>query len=138
MLQPTTRATTTNTATCPRVSDREVQRPMVINNNNNTNVRPPRVNNDNDVPTPRVLRPRAKIHQQKYPQGIRVYRIFGEPNRLVEHQGYICDFEKKERYYKVKYQDSNTEEYDEEEIINNAPQNKTKHEHYESTSSNKT
>ena len=42
-LQPTTRATTTNTATYPRVSDREVQRPKVVDNNNNTNVQPPRV-----------------------------------------------------------------------------------------------
>ena len=29
---------------------------------------------------------------------------------------HICDFDKKEEYYKVKYQDGNTEEYDEEEI----------------------
>ena len=45
-----------------------------------------------------------------------MYRIFGEPTRLVEHQGYICDFEKKKGYYKVKYQDGDTEEYEEKEI----------------------
>ena len=56
------------------------------------------------------------IHQQKHPQGTRVYHIFGEPNRLVKHLGYICDFDKKEGYYKVKYQDGNTEEYEEKEI----------------------
>ena len=75
--------------------------------NNNTN---------NDTRPPRVLQPRAKIHQQKYSQGTRVYRIFGEPNRLVEHRGYKCDFNKKEEYYKVKYQDGDTEEYTEDKI----------------------
>ena len=79
-------------------------------------VRPPKVNNDNDAQTPRVLQPRAKIHQQKYPRGTRVYQIFGEPNRLVEHRGYICDFDKKEGYYKMKYQNGDTEECNEEEI----------------------
>ena len=38
LLQPTTQATTTNTATRPRVSSREVQRSRVVNNNNNTDV----------------------------------------------------------------------------------------------------
>ena len=45
-----------------------------------------------------------------------MYSIFGEPNRLIEYQGYICDFNKKEEHYKVKYQDGDTEEYEEEEI----------------------
>ena len=61
LLQPTTQATTTNNGTRPRVSEREAQRQRVYNNNNNTNVqpprvvRPPRVNNDNDARTPKVL-----------------------------------------------------------------------------------
>ena len=45
-----------------------------------------------------------------------MYRIFGEPNRLVEYRGHIYDFNKKEGYYKVKYQDGDTEEYGEEKI----------------------
>jgi len=73
-------------------------------------------NTNNDVRPPRVIRPRHKVHQQKYSRGTRAYRIFGEPNRLVEHRGYICNFDKKEVYYKVKYQDGDTEEYNEEEI----------------------
>ena len=73
-------------------------------------------NTTNDVQPPRVLRPRVKVHQQKYSRGTRVYKIFGEPNRLVEHQEYMSDFDKKERYYKVKYQDGDTEDYTKEEI----------------------
>ena len=106
------------------MSDGNVQCPRVVNNNNNNDVQRPRVvlpprvdnNKDNDVQSQRVIWPRAKIHQQKHPQGTSVYRIFEERNRLVEHRGYICDFDKKEGYYKVKYQDGNTEEYEEKEI----------------------
>ena len=65
---------------------------------------------------PRVLRPRQHAHNQNYSRGTRVYRIFGEPTRLVEHRGYICDFNKKEGYYKVKNQDGDIEVYSEEEI----------------------
>ena len=86
-------------------------------------VRPPMVakartkNNTNDeVPSTRVLRPRATVHKQKYARRTRVYRIFGEPNRLVEHQGYISDFDAEVGYYNVKYQDGDNEEYTEEEI----------------------
>ena len=49
------------------------------------------------------------MNQQKYSQGTRVYQIFGEPNRLVEYRGHIFDFDKKEGYYKVKYQDGDTD-----------------------------
>ena len=68
LLKPTTRAAVNNTATRPRVSEVEAQRPRVDNNNNNNDVQPPRVNNNtnNDVPPLRVLRPRAKVHQQNY------------------------------------------------------------------------
>ena len=68
------------------------------------------------MPPSIVLRPRAKVHHQKYSRGTRVYRIFGEPTRLVEHRGYISDFDKKEEYYNVKYQDGDNEEYTEKEI----------------------
>ena len=101
LLKPTTQATVNTTATRPRVSEVEAQRPRVDNNNNNNDVQPPRVNTNtnNDVSPPRVLRPRAKEHQQKYSRGTRLYGIVGEPNRLVEHWGYISDLDKKEEYY---------------------------------------
>ena len=74
-------------------------------------------NNTNDeVPSTRVLRPRATVHKQKYARRTRFYRIFGEPNRLVEHHGYIKYFDAKVGYYNVKYQDGDNEEYTEEEI----------------------
>jgi hypothetical protein len=43
-----------------------------------------------------------------------VYRIFCDDGAL--HQGYICDFDTKEGYYKIKYQDGDIEEATEEEI----------------------
>ena len=113
LLKPTTQAAP-STATRPRVAEAGVQRPRVDVNNNNNRCR--RVNNNNnnnnndDNRPPRVLQPRPKVHQQTYSQGMRVYRIFGDVNRLLEHQGYICDFDKKEGYYKVKYQYGDTEE----------------------------
>ena len=121
MLQPT-RQVTPSTATCPRVIKGDAQRPRVGNtnqvrpprvdniNNNNKVLRPLRVNNNtnNDATPQRVLRPRAEIHQQKYSRGTRVYKIFGEPTRLVEHKGYISDFDNKGGYYKVIYNDGDT------------------------------
>ena len=91
---------TNNTPTHPRVSEVEVQSPRVDNNNNNNNnnndndVQHQRLNNNttNDVRPPRLLRPRAKVYQQKYSKGKRVYRIFREPHRLIERQRYIYDF----------------------------------------------
>ena len=140
LLQPT-RQVTTSTATRPRVINGVAQRPRVdnnnvndvqgprvnnnnrnnaqrprVNNNNRNNVQRPRVDTNNNVPTQRVLRPRAKVHKQKYPRGTRVYKIFGETTRLVEHKGYISDFDKKEGYYKVRYHDGDSEECTEEEI----------------------
>ena len=70
---------------------------MDVNNNDNND------NNDNNG-TARVLRLQTQTHLQKYSQGTRVYRIFGEIDRLKEHQGYVCDFDEKEGYYKVKYE----------------------------------
>ena len=121
MLQPTTQATTSS-ATRPRVINGDTQRPRVGNNNNNNNsnnVRPPRVDNTNTktyVPPPRVLTPRATVHKQKYTRATRVYRIFGKPNRLVEHRGYISDCDKIEEYYNLHYQDVDNKEYIEEKI----------------------
>ena len=111
LLNPT--RTVPTSATLPRAAEANVRLPRVdVSNNDN---RPPRVNNNTDTPA-RVLRPRLHLHLQKYSRGTRVERIFGEVNRLKEHRGYICDFDKKEGYYKVKYQEGDTEEYNEEEI----------------------
>ena len=95
LFQPTTQAATN--ATRPRVSEVRVQRPRVDDNNNNNN------NNNNNARPPRVLRPQQQVHRQKYLRGTRVYRMFGEPIRLVEHRGYIYGFDEKEGYYTVKY-----------------------------------
>ena len=93
-----------------------VQTPTVdVNNNNNIS---PRVNNDNNNgngPT-RVLRPRQTLNIEKYLWGTRVCKIFGEVGRLKEYRGYIAGFDKKEGYYKVKYEDGDVEEYWEDEI----------------------
>jgi hypothetical protein len=43
-----------------------------------------------------------------------VYRIFCDDGAL--HQGYICDFNTKEGYYKIKYQDGDIEEATKDEI----------------------
>ena len=81
LLKPTARAAANNTAIHPRVSEVEVQRPKVDNNNNdnsrprrnnntNNNVKPPRVdiNTNNDDQSSTVLQPRVAVHQQKYSQ----------------------------------------------------------------------
>ena len=97
LLKPTTQVAP-STVTRSRVSEAGLQRPRVDNNNNDNSRQ--RVDNTNDdIRPPRVLRPQQEVHQQKYSQGTRVYRIFGEVNWLVEqHPGYICDFDKKKGY----------------------------------------
>ena len=92
-----------------------VRIPRVHNNNNNNNTNNgdnsrPRVNNNGNG-TARMLRPRQQVHNQNYSQGTQVYRIFREPIRLVEHLGYIYDFDEKKGCYKVKYLDGDIEEY---------------------------
>ena len=106
MFQPTQAA---RNATRPRVLEERVPRPRVENNNNNNN-------NNNDARPPRVLRPQQQVHRQNYLRGTRVYRMFGESTRLVEHRGYIYGFDEKEGYYKVKYRDGDTAEHSEAEI----------------------
>ena len=71
----------------------------------------PRVNNNQQQ---RVLRPRRKEIPQKYSRGTYVYKAFN--NKI--HQGYIYDYNKYEGYYKVQYEDDNSEEYDKKEISN--------------------
>ena len=96
-----------------RAGDRTPEKPNTTVSVVNTQ----RIDNaNNDVPPTRVLRPRTKVHQQKYARGTRVYRIFGEPNRLVQNRGFISDFDKEKGYYNVKYQDGDNEEYTTDEI----------------------
>jgi hypothetical protein len=68
-----------------------------------------------DTPIPRrTLRTRAKQIKQAHKMNTTVYRIFCDTGAL--HQGYICGFDTKEGYYKIKYQDGDIEEATEEEI----------------------
>jgi hypothetical protein len=62
----------------------------------------------------RTLRTRATQKKQAHKMNTTVYRIFCDDGAL--HQGYICGFDTKEGYYKIKYQDGDIEEATEEEI----------------------
>ena len=76
---------------------------------------PPRVNDSNGPP--RVLQPRAPVYTQTYTRATRVYKMFdGSRGRLDCHQGTIVNSNKTAGYYKVQYEDGDTEEYDEEQI----------------------
>ena len=82
-------------------------------------VSPPRVAEANNSATQKVRRsPRLaqneanKRHLQIYTRGTHVYKKFG----TKYYQGIIRDFDAKEGYYKVKYNDGDTEEYTKEEI----------------------
>ena len=71
-----------------------------MNNNN--------INGNSD----RVLRPRVEKKKQQYSRGTRVFKLFGRKY----YRGYIYDFDSKEGYYKVRYEDGDAAEYDEDEI----------------------
>jgi hypothetical protein len=62
----------------------------------------------------KLLRTRAKEKKQRHKLNTAVYRIFCDDGAL--HQGYICGFDTKEGYYKIKYQDGDIKEATEEEI----------------------
>jgi hypothetical protein len=66
------------------------------------------------TPTRRPLRTRATTKKQTHKLNTTMYRIFCDDGAL--HQGYICGFDTKEGYYKVKYQDGDIEEATEEEV----------------------
>ena len=127
---PTPATTTSPAAGAPRVDRREPAAPPRVNNGNGSTrvlrsqaqdrrelAAPPRVNSGNG--STRVLRSqsRAPVYAQKYTRGTRVYKMFDGPNgRLVCHRGIITDFDTAVGYYKVRYEDTDTEEYDEEQI----------------------
>jgi hypothetical protein len=52
-----------------------------------------------------------------------VYKIFEDKI----HQGYICEFDPKDSFYKIKYQDGDIEEGTKEEISRLLKQHGTKH-----------
>ena len=118
--------------TRPRVVTRANRTPTVVNNNGRTVAQPPRVqqrnnnNNNRYVQPPRVhnnptrtmsLRQRPQVIAQVHTVGTRVYKVFEQQNgRLKWHRGYICEYDDKEGYYKVKYEDNDIAEYNAEEI----------------------
>jgi hypothetical protein len=71
-------------------------------------------NSPQKAPIRRKLRTRTTEKKQRHKMNTTVYRIFCGDGAL--HQGYICGFDTKEGYYKIKYQDGDIEEATEEEI----------------------
>ena len=98
-------------------ANRVAQPPRVQrnNNNNSTYAQPPRVHNN---PTRNMsLRQRPQVIAQVHTVGKRVYKVFEQRNgRLKWYRGYICGYDDKEGYYKVKYKNNDIAEYNEEEI----------------------
>jgi hypothetical protein len=72
----------------------------------------------------RKLRTRTTQKKQAHKMNTTVYRIFCDNGGI--HQGYICDFDTKEGYYKIKYQDGDIEEATEDEV-ERMLKNRTKH-----------
>jgi hypothetical protein len=70
--------------------------------------------NKNIVTPTRRLRTRATTKKQTHKLNTTVYRIFCDDGAL--HQGYICRFDTKEGYYKIKYQDGDIKEATKEEV----------------------
>jgi hypothetical protein len=87
-----------------------------ISDNNDVNISDTQreENSPQTAPIRRTLRTRAKQFKQAHKMNTPVCRIFCDDGEL--HQGYICGFDTKEGYYKVKYQDGDIEETTEEEI----------------------
>jgi hypothetical protein len=71
-------------------------------------------NSPQTAPIWRTLRTRATQKKPAHKMNTTVYRIFCDDGGL--HQGYICSFDTKEGYYKIKYQDGDIEEATEEEV----------------------
>ena len=94
----------------PTATEIPVSRPRVSPNCNQQRQQ----EDDNSTTTDRVLRPRVQKKKQLYPRGTRVYKMFKDKY----HQGYICDFDDKEGYYKARYEDGDIEEYDEDQMKN--------------------
>jgi hypothetical protein len=83
-----------------------------INDNNNINNNINEENSEGTTPIRRQLRKRIIPKIQKLKLNTTVYKIFEDKI----HQGYICEFDPKDGFYKIKYQDGDIEEGTEEEI----------------------
>jgi hypothetical protein len=70
-------------------------------------------NSPQNAPIRQTLRTRATKKKQAHKVNTTVYRIFCDDGAL--HQGYICGFDTKEGYYKIKYQDGDIKEATKEE-----------------------
>jgi hypothetical protein len=96
--------------------------PNNINNNTITNNSSPNnidggtITNleDKNITPTRRLRTRATEKKQTHKLNTTVYKIFCDDGGL--HQGYICGFDAKEGYYKIKYQDGNIDKATKEEV----------------------
>jgi hypothetical protein len=100
---------------CPQ--NAPIRNPITNQNINDTNaniIYIQREENSPHAPIRQTLRTRATQKKQAHKLNTTVHRIFCDDGAL--HQGYICGFDTKEGYYKVKYQDDDIEEATEEEI----------------------
>jgi hypothetical protein len=74
------------------------------NNNDSNNIN--EENNEDTTPNRRQLRKRILPKTQKLKLNTTVYKIFEDKIRT----GYICEFDPKDGFYKIKYQDGDIEE----------------------------
>jgi hypothetical protein len=79
-------------------------------------------NSEENNPSRKQLRKRIIPKTQKVKLNTTVYKIFEDKI----HQGYICEFDPKDGFYKIKYQDGDIEEGTEEEISQLLLRNRTK------------
>jgi hypothetical protein len=82
----------------------------INDNNNNNNIN--EENNEDTTPHQRQLRKRIIPKTQKLKLNTTAYKIFKDKI----HTGYICEFDPRGGFYKIKYQDGDIEEGTEEEI----------------------
>jgi hypothetical protein len=112
--------TTNNIKKATSIPTKSVNNNNNINDNNNNNnhnnisgvvnVTPSDENSEKN--SPRRLRKRIIPKPQKLKLNTTVYKIF----EVKIHTGYICEFNSKDGFYKIKYQDGDIEEGTEEEI----------------------
>ena len=98
LLSPNQTTTTKNTAVVPRVetSQNHQARPMV----------------NNSQQSGCIFQPKRKEILQKYTRGTTEYKVFDNKT----YQGYICDYDKTNGYYKLIFEDGDNVEYNHKEI----------------------
>jgi hypothetical protein len=122
MREPATLSTTNNIKKTTSIPTKLVNNNTNINDNNNNNnsnningdanVTPSEENSEHTNPNRRQLRRRIIPKTQKMKLNTTVYKIFEDKI----HTGYICEFDPRDGFYKIKYQDGDIEEGTEEEI----------------------